>query len=114
MNLFARFVGFRLHSLRPWRRGFVATTALAAILFGAVQLWNAGSAEWAFALAFTATWLLISSLWSNDDFIEESSLIFADCVDRNFEDICERLHRIESELDQGRNQAVARPDAVQK
>ena len=104
MNLLPRLTGPRWQPLRPWRRGFIATTALAACGFGAVHLWNSNAPEWAFVLAFVATWVLISALWSNDDFVEESSLVLATCVDQNFQAICDRLQKIESELDQGLDQ----------
>ena len=91
-----------MHPLRPLRRGFIAATVLAVFVFGAVQLWSAGAPQWAFALAFAAIWLLISALWSNDEFIEESSLILASSIDQNFEAVCERLQKIESELEKSR------------
>jgi len=92
------FEQFRFCSLRPWRRGLITTTGLTLILFVAVQLWNAGWAEWAFVATFFAVWALTSIMWSNDDYIEESGGILAGIMDQNFHQLHERLTEIEHEL----------------
>ena len=89
-----------LNPQRPWRNGLIVTTGLSLSLFAATELWNVGAAEWAFVLAFIAVWLLLSLLWSNDDYIEESNVVLADIVDQNFEAMHERLQKLENEMGQ--------------
>jgi hypothetical protein len=91
-------VPWRFNPQRPWRNGLIATTGITLVLFGANQLWNAGWAEWAFMLAFVSIWCLLSMLWSNDDHIEQSNLMLADIVDQNFDQMHERLTKLEEEL----------------
>ena len=95
MRLFLRF-----NLQKPWRNGLIATTGLSLFLFVAAQLWSSGLAEWAFVLAFMAFWFLISALWSNDDYIEESNVMLAGIVDQNFDKMHERLKKLEQELEE--------------
>ena len=92
-----------LKTRRPWRNGLIATTGLSLFTVIATLLWRSGHAEWAFVLIFVAIWLLISVIWSNDDFNEESGTILAHIVDRNFSQMHERLEHLEQELEQVRN-----------
>ena len=89
-----------LNPRRPWRCGLVATTGLAAFLFVAARLWSEGLAEWAFVLAFVAIWILLSMLWSNDEYIEESNKVLAEIVDHNFDRMAERIQKLEQEVTQ--------------
>jgi hypothetical protein len=88
---------------RAWRNSLMVTTGLSLFSFLASLLWNAGHPEWAFVLLFMAIWLLISMIWSNDDFIEESSSILASIVDHNFDQVHERLEQLEREANPGRS-----------
>ena len=88
---------------RSWRNALVATTGLSALAVLADGLWTAGFPEWAFALAFLGIWALISISWSSVDFNEESSLVLAEIVDSNFQDLYDRLEELEREVDILRN-----------
>jgi len=94
--------------VNTWQNGLLATSALAAIFFAASLLWQQGHAQWAFALAFTAVWALISISWSNVDYAEESGTILAHIVDHNFNQLHERLEEMEKELEILREQATDR------
>ena len=85
--------------VNTWQNGLLATSALAAIFFAASLLWQQGHAQWAFVLAFTAVWALISISWSNVDYAEESGTILARIVDHNFGQLHERLEEMEKELE---------------
>ena len=89
----------RLKPRQTWRNSLIVTTALTLLLSGAVHLWSAGWAEWAFVGIFASVWTLLSALWSNDDYIEKSNLMLADIVDHNFEVVHERLKQLEMELE---------------
>ena len=88
-----------LNPRRPWRCSLIATTGLTLFLFVAARLWTVGLAEWAFVLAFLAVWILLSALWSNDEFIEESNQVLAEIVDHNFDNIAERIKKLEQEIE---------------
>jgi hypothetical protein len=90
---------------QPWRDALIATTGLSVFAVAASLLWTSGHAEWAFALAFAAIWLLISISWSNIEFTEESGSILARIVDHNFGQINERIEELEKELARIREQA---------
>jgi hypothetical protein len=109
MHVFLRLKPLHPGSLRPWRRGLIATTGLTLLLFGAIQLWNSGWAEWAFVVSFVTIWLLVSVLWSNDDYIEESTVVLADIMDQNFEALHERLKKIEQEIHKDPNPRNEKP-----
>ena len=83
-----------------WRNGLIVATGLSLFSFLASLLWTAGHPEWAFVLLFVATWTLISLIWSNDHYIEESASILARIVDQNFDQVHERLEQLEQELTQ--------------
>lgn len=83
----------------PWQNGLLATSALAAVLFSSTLLWQQGHPEWAFLLAFSATWALISISWSNVEYTEKSGNILARIVDHNFNQVHERLEQLEKELE---------------
>ncbi len=84
---------------QPWRDALVASTGLSIFVLAASQLWSYGHHEWAFALVFTATWLLLSISWSNVDFTEKSGAILASVMDHNFQNVHERIEHLENELD---------------
>lgn len=94
-----------------WQNSLLATSALAAIFFAASLLWQQDQAQWAFVLAFTAVWALISLSWSNVDYAEESGAILARIVDHNFDQLHERLEEMEKELEVLREQA---PDSYRQ
>ena len=100
MNFCLRLRPQRPRRRRPWRNALIATTALTLLLFGAAQLWSAGWAEWGFVLAFMSVWALLSALWSNDDYIEESNLLLAELMDHNFDRLDVRLKQLEAGLEQ--------------
>ena len=97
--------------VNPWQNGLLATSALAAVLFSSTLLWQQGHPEWAFLLAFSATWVLISISWSSVDYTEESGTILARMVDHNFNHVHERLEELERELEGLREKA---PDDYSK
>ena len=86
-------------SNQPWRNGLVTATGFSLFAVVASLLWSAGYTEWAFLISFTALWLLISLIWSNDRFIEHSGSILANVVDHNFEHVHERIELLEKELE---------------
>ena len=97
-----------LKNKRPWLNGLITTTILAVVLTFSGQLWADGRQEWAFAVFFAGTWLLISIFWSNAHYNEESGLILADIIDHNFREISERIDKLEQRLaDTGRQSALA-------
>ena len=83
----------------PWQSGLLATSALSAILFASSLLWQAQHQEWAFLLAFSAVWFLISISWSNVDYTDRTGTILARVVDNNFDHVHERLEALEAELE---------------
>lgn len=89
----------------PWKKGLLATSAMAATLFAASLLWQNGHPEWSFVLAFSAVWVLISISWSNVDYTEESGSLLASIVDHNFNQMHDRLEYLENELERLRAQA---------
>ena len=89
----------------PWQNGLLATSALAAVMFSSTLLWQQGHPEWAFLLAFSATWALISISWSNVEYTEKSGNILARIVDHNFNQVHERLEQLEEELELLREKA---------
>ncbi len=88
---------------QPWRDALIATTGLSVFAMAASILWGSGHAEWAFALAFLAVWMLVAISWSNIDFTEESGSILARIVDHNFTQLHERIEQLERELAEIRN-----------
>lgn len=96
---------------QPWRDGLIASTGLSLFALAASLLWNSGHPEWAFVLLFTAIWLLISISWSNVDFTEESGVILANVMDRNFHRLHERIAKLEQELDRIENNTQESPAA---
>ena len=83
----------------PWQSGLLATSGLAAVMFSASLLWQAGHAQWAFVLTFVAVWALISISWANVDFAERSGTVLARIVDHNFEQMHERMIELEQEVE---------------
>ena len=83
---------------QPWRDALIATTGLSAFIVTSSILWKSGHHEWAFALAFVATWLLLFISWSNIDFAEESGSILAGIVDHNFDQMSARIEQLEQAL----------------
>lgn len=82
----------------PWRDALIATTGLSIFVMAATLLWDAGHAQWAFAVAFSSIWVLISISWSNIDFTEQSGTILARIVDRNFAQMSDRIEQLEEKL----------------
>lgn len=85
--------------INPWQSGLLATSALAAIMFAASLLWQAQHQEWAFLMAFSAVWFLISLSWSNVDYTDKTGAILARIVDSNFDHVHERIEILEAELE---------------
>lgn len=83
---------------QPWRDALIATTGYIALLFISSLLWTSGSEEWAFALAFFATWVLLAISWSNIDFTEKSGSLLAEIMDHNFEQMHSRIAQLEESL----------------
>ena len=82
-----------------WQSALLATCGLAAVVFSATLLWQAGHPQWSFILTFTAVWALISISWSNVDFAERSGALLARIVDHNFDQVHERLLELEREVE---------------
>ena len=90
--------GFKIFKRKqPWRDALIVTTGFSVFILASSVLWNSGHQEWAFALAFFATWLLISISWSIVDFTEESGSILARIVDHNFHQMSERIEQLEQD-----------------
>jgi hypothetical protein len=81
----------KLKLRNSWRIGLIIATGLNALAFAASLLWQAGQAEWGFALLFGTSWVLISLLLSNDDFNEESGVILARILDENVDHLQARI-----------------------
>jgi hypothetical protein len=103
-HFFAALFAFRVHIMtklklgKPWRIGLIIATGLNALAFAASLLWQAGQAEWGFALLFGTSWVLISLLISNDDFNEESDAILARIMDENVDHLRGRIEQLEQAL----------------
>lgn len=103
-HFFAALVAFRVHIMtkpklgKPWQIGLIIATGLNALAFSASLLWQAGQAEWGFALLFGTSWVLISLLLSNDDFNEESGVILARILDENVDHLQARIEQLEHAL----------------
>lgn len=93
--------------LRSWKSGLLATSALAAALFAASLLWQQGHPQWAFLLAFTATWALVSLILSIVDFTEQSGLVLARILDDNVDDLLARIGELEQEIERLRRDQPA-------
>ena len=85
--------------LQTWQSALLATSGLAALLFASAQLWQLGYPQWAFVLAFTATWALITISWSNVEYTENSGSILARIMDHNFNQLHDRVEELEKELE---------------
>jgi len=91
--------GIRIYNRKqPWRDALIATTGLSVFVLAATLLWGSGHPEWAFALAFLSVWVLISIMWSNIDFTEQSSTILARIMDKNFLQMHDRIEQLENEI----------------
>ena len=88
----------RKKGVGPWQSALLATTWLAVFFVFSSILWRSGHAEWAFLLCFLAVWVLLSVSWSNVSYAEETGSILASIVDRNFEDVYEKIDHLEHEL----------------
>ncbi len=84
---------------RSWQSSLLATSGLAAALFAASLLWQQGLAEWGFLLGFAAVWALVALSWSSVDFTERSGVLLAHIMDRNFEQMHERVVELEQEVE---------------
>ncbi len=82
-----------------WQSSLLATSGLAAALFAASLLWQNGLAEWAFLLGFGAVWVVLAVTWANIDYSERSGVLLAHVMDRNFEQMHERLVELEREVE---------------
>ena len=83
----------------PWQRSLLATCALSAGFVAASLLWQSGSPQWAFVVAFTTVWATLSVTWSDVDYTEESGMLLAQIVDHNFDQLHGRLEELERQLD---------------
>jgi thiol:disulfide interchange protein len=103
-HFFAVQVAFRVDIMtklkpgNPWRNSLIIATGLNALAFAAYLLWQAGQAEWGFALLFGVSWVLISLLLSNDNFNEESGVILAGILDENVDHLQARIEQLERAL----------------
>lgn len=98
-------------NLQTWQNALLATSGLAALLFASIQLWQQGYPQWAFVLAFTATWALLTLSWSNVDYAENSGSMLARIMDHNFNQLHDRLVELENELERLRGEL---PESVRK
>lgn len=85
---------------RSWQNALLATSGLGALFVATSVLWQSGYPQWGFILAFAGVWALIAISWSNVDFTEETGAILARIVDHNFDQMHERVSRLEAELDE--------------
>ena len=90
----------KFNTRNPWQAGLIAATALSVVCFYALLLSQAGHSEWAFLLLFASAWCLITLVWANDDFNEESGLLLAETMDHNVQHLNNRLVNLEKELKQ--------------
>ena len=88
-----------IRTFRTWQSSLLATSGLAAALFAASQLWQQGLAEWGFLLGFAAVWTLVALSWSSVAFTERSGVLLARIMDRNFEQMHERVVELEREVE---------------
>lgn len=86
-------------TFNSWQSSLLATSGLAAALFAASQLWQQGLAEWGFLLGFAAVWALVALSWSSVAFTERSGVLLARIMDRNFEQMHERIVELEQEVE---------------
>ena len=93
--------------LRAWKSGLLATSALAAALVAASLLWQQGHPQWAFLLAFTGAWALVSLILSIVDFTEQSGLVLARILDDNVDDLLARIGELEQEIERLRRNQPA-------
>jgi predicted membrane metal-binding protein len=91
-------------AFKSWQSSLLATSGLAAALFAASQLWQQGLAEWGFLLGFAAVWALVALSWSSAAFTERSGILLARIMDRNFEQMHERVVVLEQEVQTLREQ----------
>lgn len=87
------------HKPSPWQSALLATSAISAALVAASQIWQAGYPQWAFLIAFIASWILLAISWSNVAFTDKSTAILARIVDRNIVELHDRLEALELELE---------------
>ena len=90
--------------LRAWKSGLLATSALAAALFAASLLWQQGHPQWAFLLAFTGAWALVSLILAIVDYTEQSGLVLAHILDDHVDDLLARIGELEREIEQLRRE----------
>lgn len=86
-------------TFRSWQSSLLATSGLAAAFFAASLLWQQGLAEWGFLLGFAAVWALVALSWSSVAFTERSGVLLAHIMDRNFEQMHERVVELEQEVE---------------
>ena len=91
-------------TFNSWQSSLLATSGLAAALFAASQLWQQGLAEWGFLLGFAAVWTMVALSWSSVAFTERSGMLLARIVDRNFEQMHERVVELEQEVEMLRDE----------
>lgn len=83
---------------QPWRDALIATTGLSLFTLAATLLWKSGHPEWSFVLLFMGVWILLSISWSNIDFTEQSGSFLASIMDHNFDQMHDRVEKLEEEL----------------
>ena len=93
-----------MRTFKSWQSSLLATSGLAAALFAASQLWQQGLAQWAFLLVFAAVWALVALSWSSVAFTERSGVLLARIMDRNFEQMHERVVELEQEVEMLRDE----------
>ena len=71
------------------------STLLSVLVFAGSMLWHAGFPQWGFVLFFGALWLFFTLCLANDRFNEESSLILAQVVDENADELLDRIRQLE-------------------
>lgn len=83
---------------RILRNALLATTAMSVISILATHLWSAGLPQWSFAIAFCAVWGLITFSWSQNHSNEESGMLLAGIMDRNFQQLYRQLDSLEEKI----------------
>lgn len=86
-------------TFKIWQSSLLATSGLAAAFFAASLLWQQGLAEWGFLLGFAAAWALVALSWSSVAYTERSGVLLAQIMDRNFEQMHERVVELEQEVE---------------